>query len=70
MVHHEAFESGRGGELLTFLRISQAMHFDNGLMEACKPLAASLDEIERMEELIQLEGERQARLFGEPSAQP
>lgn len=65
----ERMESGQGGDLLTLLRIAQALHFTDALMKAFQPLPASLDEIERMEELIQAENERQARLLDEPYAQ-
>jgi hypothetical protein len=61
-------ESGQSGDLLTLLRIAQVLHVADSLMEACKPPPASLDEIERMEELIQTEGERQAGSLSEPSA--
>lgn len=55
----EQMESGRGGDLLTLLRIAQTLHFADGLIKAFQPLPASLDEIERMEELIRAESELQ-----------
>ena len=63
-------ESGRGGDLLTLLRIAQGLHSTNAPMKAFQPLPTNLDEIEQMEELIQAERERQARSSSEPSACP
>ncbi|MDE1951351.1 MAG: hypothetical protein KGL51_00770 [Betaproteobacteria bacterium] len=52
---NESVESGQGGDLLTFLRIAQVLHFVDGLMKACQPQASSLDEIDLLDELIELE---------------
>ena len=64
----EQMESGRGGDLLTLLRIAQTLHVTDGLMKAFQPLPASLDEIERIEEVIQMEIELKTRSLSEPFA--
>lgn len=46
----ELIESGQGGDLVAFVRIAQVLHFEEALVNACRPLPVSLDKIERMEE--------------------
>jgi len=43
----ERIESEQSGDLVTLLRIAQALRFADALMEVLKPPLASLDEIER-----------------------
>lgn len=62
----EAIEAGLGGDLLAAMRIAQALGFAGDLMQACKPPAASLDELERMEDLIRAEIEEQQPTVPKP----
>lgn len=62
----KAIEAGLGGDLLAAMRIAQALGFAGDLMQACKPPAASLDELERMEDLIQAEMAEQKAISRKP----
>lgn len=64
----ERVESGQGGDLLTLLRIAQTLQVSEALMKAFDPPLASLDEVERREQLIQAEREPKAHSPGDPPA--